>query len=94
MTRSELYGWYMGVSNDGADMYCEEELYEITVNLYSVGTRYDIMFDMTASYDDGEGLDSLLVEASQIDGGNVPELPEENNDLIVPGNLSHMRPSI
>lgn len=86
VTRSELYGWYMGVSNDGADMYCEEELYEITVNLYSVGTRYDIMFDMTSSYDDGEGLSSLLVEASQIDGWYVPEPTGENSDLNIPGN--------
>ena len=80
VTGSELYGWYMGKSVDGYDMYSYEEFYEVVVTLYSTGIKYDIMFDMTSTFDEGDSLKSLLVEASQIEGWTDPVVPEDGYD--------------
>jgi len=57
---SELYAWRLG-SYEGADTLSEEEFYEFLVTMNSLGTQYDIMIDMTATFDEGDYIQSLLL---------------------------------
>lgn len=65
VTGSELHGWRLG-TYEGGDMISEEEFYEFYVDMYSEGIQYDILIEMSSTYDEGDYIASTLITTDSI----------------------------
>lgn len=76
---SELYAWRLG-NYEGADTLSEEEFYEFFVTINSLGIQYDIMIDMSGTFNEGEYISSLLLGKYPLEGSGLVSLPNSQRD--------------
>ena len=72
---SELYAWRLG-NYEGADTLSEEEFYEFLVTVNSLGVQYDIMIDMSGTFDEGEYISSLLLGEYPLEDSGLISIPK------------------